>query len=281
MKEQEHDTQVVFLTGASSGIGKATATMLHNAGYKVYAAARRVEAMQDLRELGVSVLYLDLLQEDSISACVGEILRAEGRIDIFISNAGYGFYGAVEDVPLESARAQLEVNLFAFARLVQLIAPSMRARGQGRIIAVSSVAGRVWTPFGGWYHASKFALEGLCDSLRLELGEFGIEMILIEPGGIKTEWGIIAARHLAETSRDGAYATSCARYAAALSGTYQGRSLSSPMLIARTICKAIAAKRPKTRYLVGFMARPMLYARFILGDRLFDRLIRFGWGRSW
>lgn len=273
--------QVVFLTGASSGIGKSTAIMLHNAGLKVYAAARRVECMQDLRALGIVVLYLDLLENESIEACVQEVLHQEGRIDVFVSNAGYGFYGAIEDVPLESARAQLDVNLFGFARLVQLIAPSMRAQNHGKIIAISSIAGRVWTPFGGWYHASKYALEGLCDSLRLELKPFGVDVILIEPGGIKTDWGVIAARHLREIGGNGAYAKSCEKYARALHQTYQGSSLSSPDTIARTIITAIRAKRPKTRYLVGFMARPMLYARRVLGDRLFDRLIAFAWGRSW
>ena len=130
--------QVVFLTGASSGIGKETAVILHNAGYKVYAAARRIECMQDLQDMGICVVFIDLLQEESIRLCVESVMQKEGGIDILISNAGYGFYGAVdEDTPLESAKAQLEVNLFAFAHLVQLIAPSMRAKGAGKIIAVS------------------------------------------------------------------------------------------------------------------------------------------------
>lgn len=273
--------QVVFLTGASSGIGKETAVILHNAGYKVYAAARRIECMQDLQDMGICVVFIDLLQEESIRLCVESVMQKEGGIDILISNAGYGFYGAVEDTPLESAKAQLEVNLFAFAHLVQLIAPSMRAKGAGKIIAVSSIAGKVWTPFGGWYHASKFALEGLCDSLRLELKPFGIAVIIIEPGGIKTDWGIIAARHLREISESGAYKQQCEHYARALEQTYQGSSLSSPSLIARTIYQAISAKIPKTRYLVGFMARPMLYAKRLLGDRLFDTIIAYAWGKRW
>lgn len=273
--------QVVFLTGASSGIGKDTAKMLHNAGYKVYAAARRVNLMQDLQDMGICVVFVDLLQADSIASCVESIVQKEGGIDIFINNAGYGFYGAIEDTPLESARAQLEVNLFAFAHLVQLIAPKMREKRAGKIIAVSSIAGKVWTPFGGWYHASKFALEGLCDSLRLELKPFGIEVIIIEPGGIKTDWGIIAARHLREISDSGAYRERCGHYAKALEQTYQGSSLSSPNLIAHTIYKAITAKSPKTRYLVGFMARPMLYAKRLLGDKLFDKIIAYAWGRAW
>ena len=181
--------QVVIVTGASSGIGEATALALHEAGFDVYAGARRLDRMAGLAERGITVAELDVTDEGSMVAFVDRVLADRGRVDVLINNAGYGSYGAVEDVPLDEGRRQLEVNLFGLARMTQLVTPAMRAAGSGRIVNISSMGGHFGEALGAWYHASKFAVEGFSDSLRLELHEFGIQVILIEPGPIRTEWG--------------------------------------------------------------------------------------------
>ena len=273
--------QVLLITGASSGIGKETALLAKQHNFKVYACARRTEQMQDLAQAGIEVLFLDLMIQESITQCVTTFLQKEGRIDILINNAGYGLYGAIEDVPLDKAKEQFQINLFSLASLIQLVLPSMRAQKSGKIINVGSIAGKVWTPFGGWYHASKFALEGFSDCLRLELKPFGIDVVLIEPGGIKTDWGHIAAQNLQQISANGAYAQACMQTAKSMEQNYTDNMLSPPSLIAKTILKAILAKRPKTRYLIGFMAKPMLFVKRIFGDNIYDAIVARAWIRKW
>jgi NAD(P)-dependent dehydrogenase (short-subunit alcohol dehydrogenase family) len=205
---------------------------------------------------------------------VKSIIEREGRIDILVNNAGYGSYGAIEDIPISEARRQFEVNLFGLARLTQAVLPSMRAKRFGRIVNISSIAGKIYTPFGGWYHATKFALEGFSDCLRLEVEPFGINVVVVEPGGIKTEWGTIAAEHLRKTSGSGAYAEAANKAANNMRRTYQGDRLSPPSLIADVILEAVVARKPRTRYAVGLGAKPMLIMRRWLSDRMFDRLIK-------
>src|SRR5882757_6280672 len=195
-------TKVALVTGASSGIGMATAGALHDRGYTVYAAARRVDRMNDLADRGVRTLAMDVTDDESMTSGIKRIIAETGRIDVLVNNAGYGSYGALEDVPQEEARRQFDVNVFGLARLTQLALPHMRAQRGGRIVNVSSIGGKIYTPLGGWYHATKFAVEGLSDSLRVELKPFGINVILIEPGSIRTEWGGIAAEGLLATSAD-------------------------------------------------------------------------------
>lgn len=262
-----------LVTGASSGIGKATALDLHNHGFTVYAASRRIELMQDLANEGIRTLSLDVTDEDSIYACVSSITREQGHIDVLVNAAGYGSFGSIEDVSLNEARRQFDVNLFGVARLIQLVIPGMRANHFGKIVNISSMAGKVWLPFGGWYHATKFALEGFSDSLRVELKPMGIDVILIEPGGIKTDWGIIAAENLRKASADGVYAKSATMVSSSMVRLYSGKHLSDPKLIAEVIRNAVTVKRPKTRYLVGFMAKPMVYFKNIFGDKAYDRLV--------
>ncbi|MES1160050.1 MAG: oxidoreductase, partial [Bacteroidota bacterium] len=192
--------KVVLITGASAGIGKETARLLAGSGYIVYGAARRVDKMADLRALGIKVLAMDVTDETSMKEGIDTLLKAEGRIDILVNNAGFGSYGAVEDVPLADARYQLEVNVFGTARLIQLVLPAMHQQQFGKIVNISSIGGRFATPLGAWYHASKFALEALSDSLRNEVKPFGIDVIVIEPGGVKTEWPGIAADNLLKVS---------------------------------------------------------------------------------
>lgn len=265
--------QVALITGASSGMGKETAKLLNAKGYAVYAAARRVEKMKDLEQLGVHPVEMDVTDEASMVAGVNAILAQEGSIDILVNNAGYGSYGAIEDVSIEEARRQLDVNLFGLARLTQLVLPHMRQNRSGKIVNISSIGGKIYTPFGGWCHAAKHAVEGFTDCLRLETRPFGIDVILIEPGAVASEWSNIAADHLRQTSSKGAYAAAANKAADGMARTYASNQPSRPTVVAETILRAITARRPKTRYAVGYMAGTTIAMRRFLPDRIFDRLI--------
>ena len=265
--------KVVLITGASSGIGKETALLLNQNGYIVYGAARRVEKMNELQKKGIQILQLDVTSEESMIACLHTIIDREGRCDILVNNAGYGSYGAIEDVPLAEAKRQFEVNIFGLARLTQLVLPSMRKNKYGKIVNISSIGGKIYTPFGGWYHATKHALEGFSDCLRLETKPFGIDVIIIEPGGIKTEWGHISAQNLKKTSFEGAYAKTATKAADGLEKMYSSNQLSEASIIAKTIYKAITAHKPKSRYAAGYLAKVSLIARKLLSDKMFDAII--------
>lgn len=267
-------SKTALVTGASSGIGESAALLLKQSGHTVVGAARRVERMKELEERGVEVLPLDVTNEDSMLACVETITKRHGGVDILVNNAGYGSYGAVEDVPLNEARHQFEVNLFGLARLTQLVLPHMRDNKFGRIINITSVGGKIYTPFGAWYHATKHALEGWSDALRVEVQPFGIDVVIIEPGGIKTEWGGIAAENLRNTSGSGPYAEKANATADGLAEMYSGNRLSDPSVIGQAILQAATARRPKTRYAAGYGARLVLSLRWILSDRMFDRVIK-------
>jgi short-subunit dehydrogenase len=268
-------TKVALVTGASSGIGASAARKLHDLGYVVYGAARRVEKMKDLADAGIEVLGMDVTDQESMTDGVRSILDAHGRIDVLVNNAGYGSYGAIEDVPLAEARTQFEVNVFGAAALIQLVAPHMRAQGSGRIINITSMGGKITTPFGGWYHGTKFALEALSDSLRGELRPFGVDVVVIEPGGIRTEWSGIAAENLRTISGEGAYARPVARLVTQLGREGLG---SDPGVIASAIARAATARRPRTRYAVGMGAKPGIFLHWLLPDRAWDALLRLGIG---
>lgn len=267
--------KTALVTGASSGIGEATVEQLLTAGVTVYAAARRVEKMKNLESRGAKLVQMDVTDETSMTGGIDAILQQESAVDILINNAGYGSYGAVEDVPIDEARRQFEVNIFGLARLIQLVLPGMRANQYGKIVNISSMGGKIYTPFGGWYHATKHALEGLSDCLRWETKPFGIDVIIIEPGGIATPWGKIAAENLKKTSGSGAYADAANKAADGLAERYSSDQLSDPEVVADTILKSLTARRPKTRYAVGFGARPAIFLRWLLSDRLFDRVVNY------
>ena len=268
--------KTILITGASSGIGFDAARTLARQGHRVYAAARRVDRMEPLKADGVVPIGMDVTDETSLQDGVGAVLAAEGRIDVLVNNAGYGYFGAIENVPLEEARRQLEVNVFGLARLCQLVLPAMREQGSGRIVNISSVAGKAVLLFGGWYHVSKYSVEALSDALRMEMKPFGIDVVLIEPGGIRTDWGLIAADHLAESSAGTPYEDEGLQESRTLRKAYSIRLLSRPAVVTRAISRAVNSKRPRTRYRIGFGSGILVLSHALLPDRWWDALMRQG-----
>ena len=270
--------RVALVTGASSGIGEAAALELARRGFTVYGAARRVDRMARLADRGLHVIEMDVTDDASMTSGVERILREQGRIDVLVNNAGYGSYGALEDVPMEEARRQFEVNVFGLARLTQLVLPQMRARHSGRIVNVSSIGGKMYEPLGAWYHATKFAVEGLSDSLRVELAPHGVHVIVIEPGAIRTEWGGISAASALEQSGDTAYATQARQLANVYDVADRPGVGTAPRVVGVVIAKAVTARRPRTRYAVPTSAKAILLARRLLTDRAFDAVITRAYG---
>ena len=260
---------VALITGASSGLGKDFALRLIAEGYTVYGAARRIERMKDIEVAGGFALTLDVTDDRSMVDAVARIIHDQGRIDVLINNAGYGQFGALEDVPIAEGRRQMETNLIGVARLTQLCLPHMRAQGAGRILNISSIGGKLATPLGAWYHASKYALEGLSDSLRNEVRAFGISVVVIEPGGVESEWSGIATGEAERYSSEGAYAELVSRF-----GKMQGQlKLPPARVISDLVVKALRAKHPKARYHGGHLAAPLLFLRRYLSDGVVDRLV--------
>ncbi|MGX1163122.1 short-subunit dehydrogenase [Arthrobacter sp. SLBN-100] len=266
-------TKTALVTGASSGIGEATVRKLQGLGYTVYGAARRADRLQELAAHGIRPLAMDVTDDASMSAGVEQVIADTGRLDVLVNNAGYGSYGALEDVPIDEGRRQFEVNVIGAIRLAQLVLPHMRTQHSGTIVNITSMGGKIYTPLGGWYHGTKFALEALSDCLRLEVKPFGIDVVVIEPGGIATEWGDIAADNLEATSGRGPYAGQAEAVARTLRAESTGNRNSPPSVVADAIGKAVTAAKPKTRYAMGFGAKPLITARGLLGDRQFDAVI--------
>lgn len=263
--------KTVLVTGASSGIGKATAIYLAQNGYNVYGAARRTEKLDELKTHGIKSISLDVSKEESMVACVEEILKEAGSIDILINNAGSGYYGALEDMPMSDAKYQMDINVFACARLIQLVLPAMRKNKYGKIINISSVGGKVTLPMGVWYHASKFAIEGLSDALRKEVKSFGVDVIVIEPGGTKSEMTGLGTIYLNQVSGNTIYS----HLAKGVSKMYAAteKNASDPIVIAKLIKKGIEAKCPKTRYVGASGAKLLLFLKKIMSDRMFDKMV--------
>ena len=226
--------------------------------------------MRDLEDLGAVALEMDVTREEDVVAGVERIDAEQGGVDILVNNAGFGLYGAVEDIPLDDARYQFEVNLFGAARLTQLVLPRMRERGAGKIVNISSVGGKIYTPLGSWYYATKHALEGWSDALRWELKHFGIDVIIVEPGLIRTDFGDVMRGPMLEYSGDSAYGGIVKRLTERTTNHDRG---SPPSVIADTVLKAVQARRPRTRYATGQYAKPALLLRRLTSDRMYDRLM--------
>ena len=262
--------KVIIVTGASSGIGKATALQLIQEGHTVYGLARRVENMQDLIKAGGNAMSMDVTQHDQVKAVIAEIIKRENRIDVLVNNAGFAIWGAVEDVSYEDAKRQFEVNIFGLAEVTKAVLPSMRNQKSGTIINISSIGGKIYTPLGAWYHATKHALEGWSDCLRMEVNDLGINVVIVEPGAIRTEFGEVLNDNFSK-SVDGHYAELGTVIDKVMKSVNDPGQSSPPSVIADVISKAIAASRPKTRYAAGKMAAQTLFFRKWFSDRFFDK----------
>lgn len=264
--------KICLVTGASSGIGQATALELLRGGHIVYGAARRVHRMAAIREAGGHPLQADVTKEEDLQRAVRTVLDAHRRIDVLVNNAGTVVHGSVEDTPLAMAREAFEVNVLAPARLAQLVLPAMRRQGSGTIVNVSSVGGEIALPLGAWYYASKHALEAFSDTLRMETGQFGIDVVVIQPGIIRTDFESGTARQLREISGDGPYRRMAEAMARAAE-TPMGEHASDPGVVATAIREAVESDRPRTRYVMGWQAEALLDLNRSLPDREFDARI--------
>ncbi len=269
--------QVVLITGCSTGIGRATAERLAGAGHTVYATARKLEAIEDLGAKGCHTLALDVTDETSMQTAVSAVEEAEGGVGALVNNAGYSQSGAVESVSIDDIRTQFETNVFGLIRMSQLVLPKMRERGAGRVVNVGSMGGKLTFPGGGIYHATKYAVEAISDAMRFELGGFGVQVALIEPGLITTEFASAAVGSMnSGGGDDGPYAQFNQAVAASTVGAYEGPTAKlggGPETVAKAIEKAITAARPKARYPVTPSARLIMGQRALLTDRMWDAFV--------
>lgn len=270
-------SRAVLVTGCSSGIGHATALRLVGKGWTVYATARRPEVLGELEAAGCRTLPLDVCDEASMTEAVSTVQRQSGAVGVLVNNAGYGQQGPVEEVALDAVRRQLETNVVGPVRLTQLVLPGMRAQGWGRIVNVSSVGGRLTFPGGGVYHASKHAVEALSDALRHEVRGFGVRVVVVEPGLIRTRFGDTATATIAAAEAAGPYASFDAALARRVTETYERPSKltsAGPEVVAKVIERAIRRSRPRTRYVVTGAARMLLGIRALLPDAWWDAFLR-------
>jgi NAD(P)-dependent dehydrogenase (short-subunit alcohol dehydrogenase family) len=267
----------VLITGCSTGIGRATAQRLAGDGWNVHATARRAETIEDLADRGCKVHALDVTKERSMSTAVKAVEKEDGPIGALVNNAGYSQSGAVETIPMESVRRQFETNVFGLMRMCQLVLPGMREAGSGRIVNLSSMGGKLTFPGGGVYHATKYAVEALSDVLRFEVAGFGIDVVIIEPGLIVTDFGETAAGSVADIEEPGPYSKFNTAVATVTANAYDGpmaRFGAGPEAVAGKIAKALSARRPRTRYTVTPSAKVMLGVHRISTDRMWDRFVR-------
>ncbi len=267
---------VVLITGASSGFGFEAAKLLKNKGLIVYGVARREDKLKELNEYGINTYKLDVTDYEASQNVVNDILAKEGRIDILVNNAGYGELGPIEVVSIENAKKQMEINVFAMANMSKLVIPSMRKNHSGRIINISSVVGRMTAYYGGWYNVSKYAVEALTDSLRMDLRKFGISVTAIEPGPFKTNWGIIASEKIIESTKGTEYEKEGLGVANFYRNGYSKKSfvIQEPTRVSKKIAKVAIKKHVKARYLVGRFTRFMVYGSKLLPTKLADKVKR-------
>lgn len=268
-------SRAVLITGCSSGIGRATARRLANTGWDVYATARRLESIRDLEGAGCRILPLDVTDEASMERAVAAVVGTHGAVGVLVNNAGYSQSGAVEEVTMSEVRRQFETNFFGAVRLIQLVLPGMREQRWGRIVNLSSVGGRLVFPGGGFYHATKFAVEAISDALRFEVRPFGVDVVLVEPGLIRTEFASAAVGSI-EPVIDPAspYRAFNESVAKATTRAYDAPLVAGPDAVAKVIERALKARRPRTRYPVTVGARVGLIARWLLPDRVWDLAMR-------
>ena len=271
-----HDHDPVLVTGCSTGIGRAIAEELLRQGHTVWATARRPDTLADLAERGARITGLDVTDEASMAAAVAEVEAAHGSVGALVNNAGYGEYGAVEEVDLDKVRAMFETNVFGLARMCQLVLPGMRRAGHGRIVNIGSMGGRFTFPMGGYYHATKYAVEALTDALRIEVKQFGVDVSLVEPGVTRSSFveKTTDSEGMGAGDPDSPYATARASVAKSNNEAYANRMMSaSAESVAEVVASAVAAERPRTRYLLTPAAKLMAATHTVAGDRAWDRLM--------
>jgi NAD(P)-dependent dehydrogenase (short-subunit alcohol dehydrogenase family) len=269
----DHDFDPILITGCSTGIGRATAERLARSGYTVYATARRRDSIADLKSIGCRLLELDVTDEGSMSAAVQAVEADHGAVGALVNNAGYSQSGAVETVPMALVRRQFETNVFGLLRMTQLVLPKMRERHRGRIINISSIPG------GGVYHATKYAVEALSEALRFEVRGFGVDIVLIEPGLIRTSFGDAAVGALEEAETDGPYGEFNAAVAKATKDAYEKKGPVSmlgggPESVAKAIERALSARRPRLRYTVTPSAKLAIANHALLPDGAWQAMMR-------
>jgi NAD(P)-dependent dehydrogenase (short-subunit alcohol dehydrogenase family) len=279
----------VLVTGCSSGIGRATAMRLHRAGYPVYATARRVQVLDDLAAAGMTALALDVTDEASMAAAVARVVEDHGAVAVLVNNAGYALQGTVEEVPLDQVRRQFETNVFGLVRLTQLVLPGMREQGWGRVVNIGSMGGRFTFPGGGFYHASKHAVEAISDALRLEVAPFGVTVSLVQPGPVRSGFGDSALGTIQASAGDGGAGSGidagpygqfhqdlADRFVAAYGDRRADMNVSVDD-VADVVLRAVASNHPRARYAVGVLAKTMITTRRLVPDPVWDRIVRAAW----
>jgi len=266
--------KVVLITGVSSGFGLDAAKILIKNNYIVYGVARNEKKLEEIKKLGINTYKLDVTDYNEAKNVILDIIKKEGKIDILVNNAGYGELGPIEEVSIDNAKRQMEVNVFAMANMIKLVLPYMRENKSGRIINISSVAGRVSTYFGGWYNISKYAVEALSDTLRMDVKKYGIKVTAIEPGPFKTNWGIIASDNLIKTTKGSVYEKDGIDVANFYKEGYLKENflIKDPIKVSKLIAKVCMKKHIKARYLVGRFTRSMVFFSKILPVRLTDKI---------
>lgn len=275
---KEAEKKVILITGTASGIGKATAELLIKEGHIVYGGDIQKEKNLYLDSIGGHSIHMDVTDTNMVKAGVARIIQEQGKIDVLYNNAGWGLYAPVEEAKEEDIRYQMEVNLFGVSNVTKAVLPHMREKRSGTILMTSSMGGKIYMPLGAWYHASKHAIEGWSDCLRLELKEFNIDVVIIEPGAINTNFGNVTSSYLEKYADSTAYGHMIDPYMSMMKEMTEDpkvieRMSSEPIVIAKVVSKAINAKRPKTRYTKGKMAKFMIWFRNFFGDKAFDRLM--------
>jgi NAD(P)-dependent dehydrogenase (short-subunit alcohol dehydrogenase family) len=264
-----------LVTGASSGIGAVTALHLKALGFDTYAAARRLDRMEPLKRKDIHVLELDLTSDASIKKAFDQVATEAGGVDVLVNNAGYGLYGSVEEVPLDQARRQFEVNLFGLGALTQLVIPHMREQRSGKIVNISSIGGVAASPYGGWYHATKFAVEGFSSSLRQELNPFGVDVVIVRPGGVNTEWRTPAGDSLKKYSYDGPYQKAVRPALTKFMSDEFTKMLADPQNVADVIGKVVTTDHPKAIYNGTSLAGKILFIhKMMMSEKLRDAFTR-------
>jgi len=266
--------KIILITGSALGIGKSSAEYLIDKGHIVYGGDILVEENLYLNDIGGVALEMDVTNQEHVDNAIQQIINDHGRIDVLVNNAGLGVYGAIEEVTMEDAFYQYDVNLFGVARVTKSVLPYMREQKSGTIINISSVLGETYGPLAGWYLSTKHALEGWSDALRVELKEFDIDVVIIQPGAINTNFFNVSRSYLDKYKKDSAYEHLYGEPVADSENSVLSNQ-SEPIVIAKVINKAINARNPKTRYAAGAYSKLGIFLRRIMTDKMFDRFILF------